>query len=327
MKLKAFFSFLLPLLWFASAQFAMPNMAYASISCSMGTSPNISFGTVDGFGSGDTSSADVTWSCSNTDTTKAYVTFCLNIGSGNGGLDGTNRKMISSGKSLDFQLYQNAGNTQIWGSLLSSINSDPRQVQFIIRKNRTYDGSETVYAAIPGGQAGVSSGNYTSSFTGSDAMVSGTYSESGDGYPTNCGTSSAGNFNFTVTAAVVKTCSITATALDFGTPSGLLNVNTDASTTLKATCTSGLPYQIGLDNGVNAVGTTRQMMAGTDSVKYDLYTNTTRSNRWGNTLNVDTLNATGSGSAQTLNVYGRVPVQSTPAAGSYSDTVTVSVYY
>ncbi|WP_409528142.1 spore coat protein U domain-containing protein [Rhizobium sp.] len=36
---------------------------------------------------------------------------------------------------------------------------------------------------------------------------------------------------------------------------------------------------------------------------------------------------TGTGSPQTLTVYGRVPAQNTPAPGTYSDTVVVTVSY
>ncbi|MCE3520182.1 spore coat protein U domain-containing protein, partial [Escherichia coli] len=35
----------------------------------------------------------------------------------------------------------------------------------------------------------------------------------------------------------------------------------------------------------------------------------------------------GSGAAQPYTVYGRVPVQTTPAPGTYTDTITVTVTY
>jgi spore coat protein U-like protein len=36
---------------------------------------------------------------------------------------------------------------------------------------------------------------------------------------------------------------------------------------------------------------------------------------------------TGSGLPQTFTVYGRVPTQNTPAPGSYSDTVVLTISY
>src|SRR3546814_18752365 len=60
-------------------------------------------------------------------------------------------------------------------------------------------------------------------------------------------------------------------------------------------------------------------------ISYELYSNTGRTLRWGNTLNVDRVSATGAGTAQMFTVYGQVPAQTTPAAGTYADTVNVTV--
>ena len=48
---------------------------------------------------------------------------------------------------------------------------------------------------------------------------------------------------------------------------------------------------------------------------------------WGNTVGTDTVSATGSGASQAYTVYGRVPMQTTPAAATYTDTITVTVTY
>jgi spore coat protein U-like protein len=61
---------------------------------------------------------------------------------------------------------------------------------------------------------------------------------------------------------------------------------------------------------------------------YELYRNAARSLRWGDTLNVDTVGGTGSGSAQQLTIYGRVPpVTGQPPAGTYNDLVQVTITY
>jgi spore coat protein U-like protein len=39
------------------------------------------------------------------------------------------------------------------------------------------------------------------------------------------------------------------------------------------------------------------------------------------------VSATGNGADQTFTIYGRVPAQTTPAPGTYTDTVTVTVTY
>ena len=52
-----------------------------------------------------------------------------------------------------------------------------------------------------------------------------------------------------------------------------------------------------------------------------------RTQRWGNTVNTDTLGLTGSGSPQSTSMYGRVPVQAGVPAGNYADTVTLTITY
>ena len=75
-------------------------------------------------------------------------------------------------------------------------------------------------------------------------------------------------------------------------------------------------------------------MAGGSSefINYELYLDAGRTQRWGNSLNppsTDTVTGTGTGSPQlpAVTVYGRVPPQTTPSAGSYGDTITVNVTY
>jgi spore coat protein U-like protein len=52
-----------------------------------------------------------------------------------------------------------------------------------------------------------------------------------------------------------------------------------------------------------------------------------RSSRWGNTYNLDGVAGTGSGSAQTLNVYGRVAAGQLVTPGTYTDTVIATITY
>ena len=57
------------------------------------------------------------------------------------------------------------------------------------------------------------------------------------------------------------------------------------------------------------------------------YSNAGRTIVWGKTITTDTVNATGNGAAQSYTVYGRIPVQTTPAPAAYSDTITITVTY
>ena len=135
--------------------------------------------------------------------------------------------------------------------------------------------------------------------------------------------------NFTVQITIAASCTInSATNMDFGT-NGVLASNVDQTSTIQVQCTDTTPYNIGLDAGTGSGATVanRKMTSGAATVNYTLYSNSGRTTLWGNTVGTDTVAATGNGSGQTHTVYGRVPAQTTPAPGTYTDTVTVTVTY
>jgi spore coat protein U-like protein len=181
-----------------------------------------------------------------------------------------------------------------------------------------------MYGRVVGGQTTAIPGAYQDQFTSNHTAV--TINESSTSPPGSCSTSILSQFPFTVGATVSSQCAVSASTLDFGTV-GLLLANTDLTSTVTVQCASGVAYQVGLDNGQHATGTTRRMQGPGGLVTYDLYRNTTRTQRWGNTINTDTVVGSGNGSNQNLTVYGRVPNQATPSAGTYNDTITVTVTY
>ena len=103
--------------------------------------------------------------------------------------------------------------------------------------------------------------------------------------------------------------------------------NIDQSSTITVTCTTGAAYNVGLDGGGSGNINARRMINGTNNVGYQLYSNSARTNVWGNTVGTDTVAGSGNGTSQTLTVYGRVPPQTTPVAAVYNDTVNVTVTY
>lgn len=134
---------------------------------------------------------------------------------------------------------------------------------------------------------------------------------------------------FTVSATVGDACVISAADLAFGTIDVTNGQNEDASSDLTVTCTSGAAYQIGLSAGGSGDVSSRTMSDGdTGTLNYALYTDAGRTTNWGDTVDVDTVSDTGSGSAQTHTVYGRIPSgQTTVASGAYTDTITATVTY
>ena len=70
---------------------------------------------------------------------------------------------------------------------------------------------------------------------------------------------------------------------------------------------------------------TGQYLNGT--LAYSLFSNSAMTTNWGNTVGTDTSAGTGTGAAQTLTVYGKIPAGTAPAADGYSDTITATVTY
>lgn len=140
--------------------------------------------------------------------------------------------------------------------------------------------------------------------------------------------------SFQVSATVVSACTVSGTTLDFGGAIDPLATSTplDASGTLTVTCTNSTPYSVSLDAGSNAGGPTnfadRAMKNGSNTLGYQLYTSAGRSTVWGDGSGGSAPHTgTGTGSDQTLNIYGRLPTLSGVVPGAYTDTVTVTVSY
>lgn len=145
--------------------------------------------------------------------------------------------------------------------------------------------------------------------------------------PTLAATATA---NLTVKIIITNECKVATPAdLDFGSR-GVLDQNFDATTTISVTCTTGQTYNVGLGAGTgpSPTVTARKMKNGTDIVAYGLYKTAARAagDNWGDT-GTDRMAGTGTGAAQSLTVYGRVPPQTTPPANTYTDTVAITVTY
>jgi spore coat protein U-like protein len=134
---------------------------------------------------------------------------------------------------------------------------------------------------------------------------------------------------FRVTAKVQAVCEVTATDLAFGTYTAQAGTPLQATTLLRATCTPGSSYNVGLNEGASPGATVnqRKMVSGAQVLNYQLYSDSARSKIWGNTTGTDTVTGTGTGLAQDHTVFGSVPTAQVVPAGDYADTITVRIYY
>jgi spore coat protein U-like protein len=139
---------------------------------------------------------------------------------------------------------------------------------------------------------------------------------------------------FAVTATVLSTCSATAATLAFPnyTPGGGAQIG---NTTISVKCTKNTPFTVALDVGSTTgdAFAQRLMASGVNTLQYNLYTTAGLGTVFGDG-NAGTSTAGGVGlgvaTANSVQVFGQVPdsvANQAAIAGSYSDTITVTVSY
>jgi len=150
----------------------------------------------------------------------------------------------------------------------------------------------------------------------------------------------SGDTLLTANFVVPSMCQLNSTStVDFGNINDISTTKRDytAQGAVNSTCNYGTPYSIYLGDGNNRIsGGFRRMINGNNEyIPYQLYKDSNYSMVWDATGGVTNVggaggvSGTGTGSAQTTPVYGKIPqgtsIASTP--GSYSDSVVVTVTY
>ena len=303
--------------------------AHAATTC-VANASNISFGSVSvGTAAGLTSTGSLYEGCTGGWTTKGNLTTCNAIGAGANSASATNRTMTNGAYAIPYNLYSD--------SAYSTPYAYPGADTFYIPYTTANGGykTTTTYAKI------------LSAITVPPGVYTDTYSTTAQSFvdfdtwnttypPVTCGYNTLYEglaLNFTVSVTVLASCVVSTGNLSFGSV-GVLTNNIDATTSLTVTCTNTTPYAIalGAGTGAGASATNRLMtQASGATVSYGLYQDSARTQPWGATAppaaNANTVSGVGTGSAQTLTVYGRVPPQTTPAIGAYTDTVLVTLTY
>ncbi|WP_042297773.1 Csu type fimbrial protein [Paraburkholderia bannensis] len=290
------------------------------------TMSNIAFGNVSTItGSPVDATGTLTANCSGI--AAANVEFCLSIGIPSGGF--SPRTMTGpGGATLSYDIFTDSAHTTIWGSVASS--SFPERIVDIPVVGGIVSVSLTVYGRVYAGQTTVQPGSYSQAFATTDTLY--TYLAYNGTPPTCTGSSTPSDrLTFNVSATVIADCTISAAPLAFPTMT-TLSTQVTANSSLSVTCVSGAPYTVALNAGTTAGGTvaSRLMLlsGGTATVNYELYKDAAFTQPWGDGTNgTATDSGTGTGAAQTLTVFGRVPAQTVPPSGNYSDTVTATVTF
>jgi spore coat protein U-like protein len=294
--------------------------------CSLSVS-NINFGAVDTLSGGNVdTSATANINC--TGLLLTTIRLCPNLGSGTGGLTESNRQMLSGANVLTYQLYSSTWGGTVWGSDLFADPPTPPPLSVTLNALGSGSISPTVFARAFGGQSTAPPGSYLTTYSGNQAQLRYAVCPLGICPACSAGLAGSANATFTVSATVAANCLVLAQNINFGSI-GVLSANLDATGQVTVTCTPTTSYTISLNGGTTgSPPASRKMSKGAETVTYGLYKDAARSQVWGDAGTPgSTVAGTGTGLAQNLVVYGRVPPQSTPSPGLYTDTVVVTVTY
>ncbi|HWV53629.1 spore coat protein U domain-containing protein [Pseudorhodoplanes sp.] len=255
---------------------------------------------------------------------------CPSFSAGTGGANGsTSRhlKRVGGTETINVQLFQDAGYSIPWGSLTDPSLGTVPAIGVVLVLGLGGTATQTVYARLFGNQQTAAPGTYTSTIDmslrfGAVSLLTGCNSP--------LLTSTQNGPSFQVQATVPKSCLLSVQDhVNFGAVP-LLNSNIDTQGSLAVQCTNTTPYNIALSagNGTGATVTDRKMTGpGGATVNYQIFRDSGMSQNWGQTIGSDTYAATGSGLLTLKPVFGRVPPQTTPAAGTYNDTLLVTLTY
>ena len=138
-------------------------------------------------------------------------------------------------------------------------------------------------------------------------------------------------------ATASTTCSFSSTPGEsFGAYDDSSSSPTDAATSIVVSCARNGgpgPVTVTLQIGPSANSgliSTRTMRSGANTLSYNLYRDAARSQVWGQTSGVDTGSVSifinnNSSASGTFVIYGRIPALQNVQAGTYSDTVQITV--
>jgi spore coat protein U-like protein len=146
-------------------------------------------------------------------------------------------------------------------------------------------------------------------------------------------------------ANAAANCTVGASGVSFGIYDPLLGSADDSTGQVSVTCTATFPpivetvdYTVSLSSGSSGSFSARRMQAGSSRLNYNLYTTSARSagQIWGDTTG-GSANMSGAMTigfffwptthTDLLTIYGRIPPGQDVAAGSYTDTIIVTVTF
>ncbi len=135
-----------------------------------------------------------------------------------------------------------------------------------------------------------------------------------------------------VNATVTANCTVSTSPVAFGDVDVTSGQAVHGAGSVSVTCTNGTAWTAAADAGAGSGAdlASRKMANGANLLNYSLFTDSARTQVWGDGIEgaTATFSDTGTGTAQTKTVYGLITGGQTGVpAGGYADTVQVTVSY
>lgn len=261
------------------------------------------------------------------------VVICVNAGLGTNSTAYNARKLGFGGHLIDYNLYtaSSYAAATTWGSaaqagtvgLNFSGGVAPLVGGSIVR-------NFTIYGKLPASSSLASAP--------SDSNANTVYSSTFGGTMTYafynliqpaCTAGASVAFAFTAKATVINDCQITVGPLAF-TSTGNLSAARRATSAMSVQCTNNNAWKVALNGGAvagNMAARKMRKLSGGETIAYEI-ASTLDGTSWGDgTAGTVVVSGTGTGAAQPVTVYGRVPAQTAPSPGDYKDTVTATVIF
>lgn len=233
------------------------------------------------------------------------------------------RQMWRNGTNvLSYQIYRNPGHTEVLNLQTNAFDT----LTVGPGGSRVYK-TFTFYGQLASPPASPIAGTYKETVTGVMGWSTAANVDC-DSVP------ASQNFTFRSMATLIGSCSINANDLNFGTYPNLFSPVTGAAS-LVVTCTNGTLYRVSLNGGSSGSISNRRMRlsgVGPQTIAYNLYSDSARTQLWGDEVSGGSVvqgtgSGAGSGTPQTIQIYGLVPADVAAVSGNYSDVVTATVEY
>ncbi len=125
-------------------------------------------------------------------------------------------------------------------------------------------------------------------------------------------------------AASAATCHVTPQAVSFGNYDPIGGPSVDGIGSVNVTCDVSADFAVALTAGSGSFAD-RRMSSGAGQLRYNLYTNASRSIVWADGIVGSSVSS--SGTDVDLTIYGRIGSGQNVPAGAYIDAITVTITY